>query len=369
MVSFRKFESVRSCLDVKSDQESYRIHIGAGNWPEMVAEIQRALHPTQVVVAMDETVAELYGSSVLNALRDSGFAAGQLRCPPGESSKSTDMANSWWQELAGQAVDRQAVVIALGGGVVGDLCGFVAATYLRGLKFVQVPTTLLAQVDSSVGGKVGINLPTGKNLVGCFWQPSLVWIDPSVLRTLSEREFSAGMAEVIKYAVLRDDGLLSLLEEHSTQILARETEVMGLLVHRCCAIKADIVQRDPRENNGIRATLNFGHTVGHAIESLTGYKSVLHGEGVAMGMIAEARLAERIGLAPLGLADRLVELVRQYRLPTNLPKFTWEQWHQSMRRDKKNMGQQIAFALPSAWGCVALTRDVSLADVKAIVCG
>lgn len=352
-----------------SDQESYPIHIGAGGWAALASEIQQALHPTQVVLAMDETVARLYGSSALGALRDAGFDAGQLRCPAGESSKSAEMANLWWQELAIQAVDRHAVIVALGGGVVGDLCGFVAATYLRGLKFVQVPTTLLAQVDSSVGGKVGINLPNGKNLVGCFWQPALVWIDPSVLRTLSDREFSAGMAEVIKYAVLRDDGLMSLLEEQASAILAREPEFMGPLVHRCCAIKADIVRQDPRENNGIRATLNFGHTVGHAIESLTGYKSVLHGEGVAMGMVAETRLAERIGLSRPGLADRLVELLRRYRLPTDLPEFDWEHWHQAMRRDKKNVAQQIAFALPSRLGCVSLTRDVPLADVKAIVSG
>lgn len=352
-----------------SDQESYPIHIGAGGWAKLAAEIQQALRPTQIVLAMDETVARLYGPSALSALQDAGFNAGQLRCPAGESSKSTEIANLWWQELATQAIDRQAVIVALGGGVVGDLCGFVAATYLRGLKFVQVPTTLLAQVDSSVGGKVGINLPNGKNLVGCFWQPALVWIDPSVLRTLSDREYSAGMAEVIKYAVLRDDGLMSLLEEQSAAILAREPEVMGPLVHRCCAIKADIVHQDPRENNGIRATLNFGHTVGHAIESLTGYKSVLHGEGVAMGMVAETRLAERIGLSRSGLADRLVELLRQYGLPTDLPEFGWEQWHESMRRDKKNVAQQIAFALPSRLGSVALTRDVPLADVKAIISG
>ncbi|MBL8852821.1 MAG: 3-dehydroquinate synthase [Planctomycetaceae bacterium] len=356
-------------LDVISDQDSYPILIGAGGWTEMATEIGERLHPTQIVVAMDRTVASLYGSLVTDALGKLGCPIGELLCSAGESSKSSEVAVAWWQALAARAVDRQVVIVALGGGVVGDLCGFVAATYLRGLRFVQVPTTLLAQVDSSVGGKVGINLPSGKNLVGSFWQPSLVWIDPTVLRTLSDREFSAGMAEVIKYAVLRDDGLMELLEQQAPEVLARVPAVLGGLVHRCCAIKADVVRQDPRETNGIRATLNFGHTVGHAIESLTGYSSVLHGEGVAMGMVAETRLAERVGLVAHGLANRLEALLQKYRLPTELPKFSWEQWHGSMLRDKKNVAQTIAFALPSRIGCVSLKRDVPLGEVKTIVCG
>ena len=354
-------------LDVMSDQESYPILIGAGDWTALAAEVARHFQPTQVVVAMDQTVAALYGAAVTDALANLRCPVGQLTCPAGEASKSTEMATQWWQGLAARAVDRKALIVALGGGVVGDLCGFVAATYLRGLRFVQIPTTLLAQVDSSVGGKVGINLPAGKNLVGNFWQPSLVWIDPTVLRTLSDREFSAGMAEVIKYAVLRDDGLLTLLEQESADILAREAEVLGRLVHRCCAIKADVVRQDPREINGIRATLNFGHTVGHAIESLTGYSSVLHGEGVAIGMVAETRLAERIGLAAPGLSDRLAAVLQQYRLPTQLPVFPWEQWQECMLRDKKNMAQQIAFALPTCLGNVGLKRDVAIGDVRAII--
>lgn len=355
------------CLDVTSDQDSYPILIGAGDWTTLAAEIGARFNPTQVVVAMDETVASIYGTIATSALTKIGKPVGQLLCPAGEASKSAEMAAVWWQALAARAVDRHAVIVALGGGVVGDLCGFVAATYLRGLRFVQVPTTLLAQVDSSVGGKVGINLPSGKNLVGSFWQPRLVWIDPAVLRTLSDREFSAGMAEVIKYAVLRDDGLMTFLEEQTPAILARDPEVLGPLVHRCCAIKADVVHQDPRETNGIRATLNFGHTIGHAIESLTGYSSVLHGEGVAMGMVAETRLAERIGLAASGLATRLEDLLRLYGLPTDLPSFAWEQWHRAMLRDKKNVAQRIAFALPSRLGYVALKHDVAIGDVQAIV--
>lgn len=354
-------------LDVSSDQDSYPILIGAGGWEELAAEVGRRFQPTQIVVAMDHNVASIYGTAVTDILAKVGCPVASLLCPAGEASKSAEMAAAWWQTLADRAIDRHAVIIALGGGVVGDLCGFVAATYLRGLRFVQIPTTLLAQVDSSVGGKVGINLPTGKNLVGSFWQPSLVWIDPTVLQTLSEREFSAGMAEVIKYAVLRDDGLMAHLEEDTPAVLARAPQVLGPLVHRCCEIKADVVRQDPRETNGIRATLNFGHTVGHAIESLTGYSRVLHGEGVAMGMVAEAKLAERIGLAAPGLAGRLENLLQRYRLPTALPTFAWEQWQSAMLRDKKNVAQQIAFALPRRLGDVALRRDIPIADVKAII--
>lgn len=354
-------------LDVSSDQDSYPILIGAGGWEELAAELGRRFQPTQIVVAMDHTVALKYGTTVTDILAKVGCPIGQLLCPAGEASKSVEMAATWWQALAARAVDRHAVIVALGGGVVGDLGGFVAATYLRGLRFVQIPTTLLAQVDSSVGGKVGVNLPTGKNLVGSFWQPALVWIDPTVLQTLSDREFSAGMAEVIKYAVLRDDGLMTHLEEEAPAILARDPQILGPLVHRCCEIKADIVRQDPRETNGIRATLNFGHTIGHAIESLTGYSSVLHGEGVAMGMVAEARLAERIEHNAAGLASRLEKLLQRYRLPTALPTFAWEQWRSAMLRDKKNVDQQIAFALPRQLGVVTLRRDVPIADVQAIV--
>lgn len=354
-------------LDVTADQATYPILIGAGTWIDLANTLQAFFQPTKVVLAADETVADLYGGSVRQALESIGCQVSMLLCPSGESSKSTDIATGWWQALSADAVDRHAVVVALGGGVIGDLAGFVAATYLRGLTLVQVPTTLLAQVDSSVGGKVAVNLPAGKNLVGCFWQPKLVWIDLSVLLTLSVREFSAGMAEVIKYAVLRDDGLMELLETRSNEVLARDADTLGPLVHRCCQIKADVVHEDPRETNGVRATLNFGHTVGHAIEKLSGYDTVLHGEAVSMGMVAEARLAEQIGWTEAGLADRLERVAQRYGLPTELPAFSWEQWQSAMLRDKKNVADRIAFALPRRLGCVELTTDVPVEAIRSIV--
>jgi 3-dehydroquinate synthase len=353
-------------LQVSSDQASYPILIGAGPWSALTAEISQRFQPTQLIIAMDETVADLYGSAIQHALAGLGRRVSRLVCPAGEAAKSVSVAAAWWEQLATAAVDRQALVVAVGGGVVGDLCGFVAATYLRGLRFVQVPTTLLAQVDSSVGGKVAINLPAGKNLVGCFWQPSLVWIDVHVLATLSDRQFAAGMAEVIKYGVLRDDGLLTSLEQDVASIRARDPERLAALVHQCCGIKADIVQQDPRETNGIRASLNFGHTVGHAIEKLTGYEQVLHGEAVAMGMVAEAELAARLGSGPADLPQRLRTVLHQYDLPTEWPDFPWNQWCGAMLRDKKNVADRIAFALPQRIGQVTLRTDVPLTDVQAI---
>ncbi len=353
--------------DVHSDHPTYAICIDAGPWSELASRIQQLCRPTKLIVATDQNVDSLHAGALSAALAGLGVPVIRLVCPPGEASKCMSVANAWWEQLAAAAVDRRSVMVAVGGGVVGDLAGFVAATYLRGLTLVQVPTTLLAQVDSSVGGKVAINLPAGKNLVGCFWQPSLVWIDPQVLSTLSPREFAAGMAEVIKYAVIRDSGLLPLLESQVSEITGRTPDVLASLIHNCCEIKAQVVAEDPRETTGIRAILNFGHTIGHAIENLTGYDTVLHGEAVAMGMVAEAQLAERIGWSPPGLTSRLERLLRQYELPTQLPKFSWNQWQDAMLRDKKNVGQKIAFALPRGVGAVHLTHEVPLDDVQAIV--
>ena len=377
-------------VEVQSDQATYPIHIlsesphevrpatrsqeegpaadvldAADRWTQLAERVDREFRPTQVVVASDHNVHGLYGAVCQAAFEARGLRVTSLVCPAGESSKQVHVAEQWWQALAEAAIDRQAVVVALGGGVVGDLTGFVAATYLRGLRMVQVPTSLLAQVDSSVGGKVAVNLQAGKNLGGCFWQPSLVWIDPSVLTTLSPREFAAGMAEVIKYAILLA-GLLDDWERQTDDILARDPAVMAPLIECCCRIKADVVARDPRETEGIRAILNFGHTIGHAIEKLTGYDSVLHGEAVSMGMVAEARLAERTGICPGGLADRLQRILGAYGLPTQLPDFNWADWQAAMLRDKKNIGQRIAFALPWSIGDVRLCHDVPLEDVEAV---
>jgi len=355
-------------IQVTSDQGSYPIFIKAGSWPELVHRVSEQLRPSQWIWAADQTVAELFGPALRQALPPDVRVV-ELTCPPGEASKCVALAESWWNCLAAAAVDRQAVLMAVGGGVVGDLAGFVAASYLRGLRLVQVPTTLLAQVDSSVGGKVAINLPAGKNLVGCFWQPSLVWIDPTVLSSLNPRQFAAGMAEVVKYAVIADAPLMDYLEQRLAAIQTRDPAVMADLIERCCRIKAEVVRRDPRETSGIRAWLNFGHTIGHAIESLSGYGTVLHGEAVAMGMVAETRLAQAIGFCSEDILGRLTQLLHHLQLPTALPPFSWEDWRGAMLRDKKNIAQRIAFALPQRLGQVQWTDAVLEEPLRQVVAG
>jgi 3-dehydroquinate synthase len=260
--------------------------------------------------------------------------------------------------------DRKSTVVAVGGGVVGDLAGFIAATFARGLDFVQVPTTLLAQVDSSVGGKVGINLPGAKNMVGCFWQPRGVLIDVDVLQSLPEREFSAGMAEVVKYGVIQDAEFFGFLERHVDAINARDAAVLTQIVERCCRLKADVVEQDERELTGVRAILNYGHTFCHALEAATGYETLLHGEGVAIGMLCASRLAERLGRIDATLTKRQKDLLESFGLPTALPEVSHEELIELMYHDKKVERGKLRFVLPSRLGHVEVVRDVSSDDIR-----
>jgi len=246
------------------------------------------------------------------------------------------------------------VLIALGGGVVGDLGGFVASTYMRGIRYVQVPTTLLAQVDSSVGGKTGVNHPLGKNMIGTFWQPALVWIDPLTLRSLPRRQLLAGLAECIKYGVIRDREFFDYLREHRDEVLALKGPALEHVIMRSCQLKAQVVEADEREA-GLRAILNFGHTIGHAIETLTGYVEYLHGEAVAMGMCKEAELAASLGLLQRQELKALKDLVAAYGLQTELPRgLRAQQLLGAMEVDKKALGGQLRMVLPQEIGSVQL---------------
>jgi 3-dehydroquinate synthase len=267
--------------------------------------------------------------------------------------------------LLDQGADRQTVVVALGGGVVGDLAGFVAATFGRGLRFVQIPTTLLAQVDSSVGGKVGINLPGGKNMVGAFWQPRGVLIDVTVLGTLPDREFRAGLAEVVKYGVIRDAEFFAYLEANVEPINARDAAVLTHIVERCCRLKADVVEQDEREETGLRSILNYGHTFCHAFEAATGYEQLLHGEGVAIGMMCAARLAERLGRVDDAFVERQNRLLEAFQLPLEVPDVDREELVELMYRDKKVERGRLRFVLPTRLGHVELVRDVATDDIHA----
>ncbi|HVK08185.1 MAG TPA: 3-dehydroquinate synthase [Gemmataceae bacterium] len=282
-----------------------------------------------------------------------------VRVPAGEASKALDVAGQLYSHLARLAADRRTPVVAVGGGVVGDLAGFAAATYNRGLPLLMVPTTLLAMVDSSVGGKVGINLPEGKNLVGAFHQPAGVWIDTAFLDTLPDREYRSGLAEVVKYGVILDAGFFAWLEANADPVLRREPAAVEHVVARSCELKADVVRQDEREETGLRMVLNYGHTFAHAFESVGGYGAWLHGEAVAAGMVCASRLAERRGLVTAELTARQVALLERFGLPTaGKPGWAIDGLIAVMRRDKKNVGGRLRFILPTRLGEVRAFDDV-----------
>jgi 3-dehydroquinate synthase len=286
-----------------------------------------------------------------------------LAVPAGEHSKSAEMAEVLWNGLLELGADRRTVVVAVGGGVIGDLAGFAAATFARGLAFVQVPTTLLAQVDSSVGGKVGINLPGAKNMVGAFWQPRGVLIDTAVLATLGDREYRSGLAEVVKYGVILDAEFFAYLEGRVAEMNRRDDETLRYVVRRSCELKAQVVAADEREETGQRAVLNYGHTFCHALETLTGYEQLLHGEAVAIGMLCASRLAERLGRIDQSVTQRQRALLEALHLPVDLPQVDHEEMLAVMSRDKKAQHGRLRFVLPSRLGHVELVGDIERADV------
>ncbi len=320
-----------------------------------------------MVLVTDSNVDDLVADALGDRLVEAGYEVHVLVIDAGEASKNADVAIDLWETMLAEGADRGSMVLAVGGGVVGDLAGFVAATFARGIPFVQVPTTLLAQVDSSVGGKVGINLSEAKNMVGAFWQPVGVLIDVDVLGTLPAGEFAAGMAEVVKYGVIMDADFFAYLEQHVEAINAREPEVLATIVERCCRLKADVVEADEREESGRRAMLNYGHTFAHAFEAFTEYGQLLHGEAVAMGMVCASRLAERIGLIDAEATERQRALLDALHLPTQPIQANGEEIYRLMWHDKKVSEGKIRFVLPTRIGEVQLYSDAKSADVLAVL--
>jgi 3-dehydroquinate synthase len=298
-------------------------------------------------------VGPLYAAQAAKSLIAAGFSPVTITVPAGETAKSLAIVQRCYEQLAAHRLERKSFIVALGGGVVGDLAGFIAATYLRGLAFVQVPTTLLAQVDSSVGGKVGVNLKAGKNLVGAFYQPRVVLCDLAALQTLPARELRAGMAEVIKYGIIYDAALFRLLEKSMPSLLKLDRAKLGPVVARCCAIKAAVVGQDETER-GLRAILNFGHTIGHAIEAISGYGKYLHGEAIAIGQVAAARLSSQLTGLPAEHYRRIRELFVQTGLPVSihLNSRQFDRLLGTMRLDKKVSGGDIKFVLAKRIGQV-----------------
>jgi len=354
-----------SAVDVKLHERSYTIEIGTDNLAELGPLANRWCAPSHAVIITDGNVEKPHALTAATSLSEAGAAVDLLVVEPGEQSKTIESAAGLWDKLLELGADRKSVVVAVGGGVVGDLAGFVAATFARGLAFVQVPTTLLAQVDSSVGGKVGVNLAAAKNMVGAFWQPAGVLIDTSVLDTLPEREYRAGLAEVVKYGVILDADFFSYLEAHAAELAGRDAGVLQHVIARCCRLKADTVEADERELTGRRAVLNYGHTFCHALETVTSYGRFLHGEAVAIGMTCAARLAARMGRVDEAFIMRQRKLLLALHLPVECPPLDEDQLLGAMARDKKVEHGRLRFVLPTKMGHVELVGDVDGQDVRA----
>lgn len=357
----RSYEIVITNGELTQIADSLR-HWGArfGGWP---ASGRKA------AIITDENVRP-HAEAVQHSLAVDDWNTELIALEPGERSKCLEVASQMYDRLVTLQADRRTLVVAVGGGVVGDAAGFVAATYARGLPFVQVPTSLLADVDSSVGGKVGINHPQGKNLIGAFHQPIGVFIDTDVLVTLPDRVYRSGLAEVIKYGVILDADFFSYLEDHVEGLNQRSGEVLTEAIARSCRLKADVVEQDEYERTGLRAVLNYGHTFAHAYEALAGYGELLHGEAVAIGMIDASRLAERRALIDASITQRQIDLLLAVGLPTGRPESAnWspDDVIDRMRLDKKTVGGKLRFILPTRLGHVELFDNVPESEVRELL--
>ncbi len=345
-------------VKVELGDRSYDIEIGA-SLSALGGRLKGFGFGERMALVTNPTVKPFHGRPVIDGLKGAGFMVMSVEIPDGEEFKTLDWANHIYTALLTNLFDRKSALVALGGGVIGDLTGFAAATYQRGVPFVQVPTTLLAMVDSSVGGKTGVNHPMGKNMIGAFYQPRHVQINLSVLRTLPKEELLAGMAEVIKYGVIADPDLFDYLEREREKILGLDTKALTHIVRRSCEIKAEVVGKDEREG-GLRAILNFGHTVGHAVETLENY-SMRHGYAVAIGMVYAARLSHRTGLCSASVAERVEKLVKAYGLPADLSALSRQHAVQAfldtIQVDKKAEGGKVKFILPKRIGEVVITKE------------
>ena len=349
---------------VELRERSYTIMIGN----QILERIGKELKPLdirrKIGVVTNTRISRLYGNTVLRSLKKNGFDPMILQVPDGERYKSLASAEQLYDRLVQKKFERSSALIALGGGVIGDLTGFVAATYQRGIPFIQVPTTLVAQVDSSIGGKTAVNHKMGKNLIGVFYQPKLVYSDVGVLSTLPDRELRSGMAEVVKYGVIADENFFSFLETESDRILRRDTDNLLKVVKQSSKIKAEVVQQDEHEG-GLRQILNYGHTIGHALETVTGYR-LAHGEAISIGMVYAAKLSERLGLCRSDVVSRQIALLKAFGLPVSLPKVQAIDIFECMERDKKVKDGKIHFVLADRIGHVTV-QPVDRNDLKQLM--
>ena len=331
-------------LKVDLGDRSYPVKLGIDTLAGAGKAVARCAPSSRAFVVTVPPVSRRYSGVLQRSLRAAGYRVHRVIVPDGDASKSPSQLSKLWDELIRCGADRSTPVVALGGGMVGDLAGFAAASYLRGVPFIQIPTTILAMVDASIGGKVAVNLPQGKNLVGAFYQPRLVWIDTSTLRSLPVRERAAGFAEIIKTAAIWDAAFFERLERDAERLMELDPKVLIPTLERACAIKAEVVSQDEREA-GLRQLLNFGHTVGHAIEKLGRYRGLLHGEAVAVGMLIAADKSEQLGLCPAGTAERIRNLVLRFGLPSELPNHPRSAYLEALKVDKKMSDSKIRFVV------------------------
>jgi 3-dehydroquinate synthase len=353
-------------IHVPLGERAYAVVVGSDDLAGFTVFVNECTQKRRAVVVGDEHTRR-HADTIRGALDASGWQTHRMEVGSGEESKSLDTAARLYDALAELQTDRQTLLVPVGGGVLGDVVGFVAATYARGLPLFMVPTTLLAMVDSSVGGKTAINLRRGKNLVGAFHQPVGVWIDTGFLATLPEREYRAGLAEVVKYGVVQDAELFAELEEVVEALLAREPKTLRRVIARCVEIKAEIIAQDERDATGQRAVLNYGHTFAHAFENVAGYGTWLHGEAVAVGMVCASRLAERLGRIDPAITQRQRRLLAALGLPVVPLAWNIDRLLEAMRGDKKTEAGRLRFVLPRRLGAVEIVRDVAESLVREVL--
>jgi 3-dehydroquinate synthase len=350
-------------LTVVLGERSYRIRFGYDSLAEIGSVCRDLNLGRNAALVTNPTVGALYYETVRSGLAGAGFTVSRIDIPDGEVYKNMDTLRGIFSGLINAGLARGSFIVALGGGVVGDIAGFAAASYLRGIPFVQVPTTLLAQVDSSVGGKTGVNHEKGKNLIGAFYQPAAVLIDVATLGTLPDREFTGGLAEVLKYGIALDGELFEYISDNAEKLLGRDRESLTAIIRRSCMLKASIVAQDEKET-GLRAVLNYGHTFGHAVETLTGYREYIHGEAVAIGMVQAAKVSERMGYSGEAETERIVELLRKLGLPVELPPFTMAEYRDALLHDKKVRDKGLSFVFNKGIGDFHIDR---VRDVNALL--
>jgi len=357
-----------ACL-VKTATQSYPVFVGYGLLDKLGEKMKKAALSGTATMISDENVFSLYGSKIEGILKDAGFAVNSFVVPPGEETKSTDYAIKIYNFLVEHRAERDDIIIALGGGMVGDLAGFVAATFLRGMFWMQVPTSLVAMVDASIGGKVGVNHPEGKNLIGAFYQPNLVLADCQTLTTLPQRELTSGWAEIIKHGMILDEEFVQFLESNVNRLTKLEPGLLTRAIARSAAIKAQVVSQDEKEREGKRTILNYGHTIAHGLEAATQYKRFLHGEAVAIGMVGAAKLSQRLGLLPSAAVERQQSLLQKFGLPTVFSGLDLTEITRAMELDKKTKEKAIRWVLLQDIGKVVIRNDVSQQDVLAVLQG